>query len=318
MSKPTINDVARLAGVSKKTVSRVINGSPLLSVKTREKVEAVIAQTGFVPNPQARALALRRNFLVALVFDEAGAPLVPIVSVALEADLRETGHALILHPVGADATGELLGLLERHRPAGVLLLAHKADNLALAALCAEFGATCMPILPEGDRGAMAALVHWLVANGHRRIGFVAGPEGSPTAREREQGYIDAIAVHGLDRGASLFAASEGTFASGIAAGRLLLSVSPRPTVIVSVNDELAAGVIHAAGELGVEVPAMLSVTGFDDTPLASRLWPPLTSVHVPWSEWSRAALRPLLGRCERDYGLHEPEMAVRGSVARLG
>jgi LacI family transcriptional regulator len=315
MGKPTINDVARVAGVSKKTVSRVINHSPLLSVTTRERVEGVIEQLGFVPDPQARALALRRNFLVALVHDASMRPLVGEVAMALDEALRGSGYALILHALDSEPETALRSLLQAHRPSSIVLLAPTADSADLASLCASFEVGCLPLQPESDRAAMARLVHWLVANGHRRIGLVAGPDESSVLRERELGYLDALADHGLDRGAALVVQGDGSFESGVAAGHLLLAVSPRPTVVAAVTDEMAAGVIHAAHDLGIDIPEVLAVTGFDDAPLAARLSPPLTTVRTPWTTLAAAAAARILGR--PDSSAPEAELIVRGSVNRL-
>ena len=308
MAKPTINDVARLAGVSKKTVSRVINRSPLLSDATREKVEKVIAEIGYVPDPQARALALRRNFLIALVYDDNSAFMLPAAQQgALEA-IRGTEFALIVHPVFSNDDGfegELRRFLEFQRPSGVILLSPLSEREDIVGLCRQLGCNhvCLGVdapgddvamAASGDREATARAVGKLVSLGHERIGLVAGPEELRSARERELGYLDAMAEQGLDRGPSLIASGDNSFESGVAAGHLLLEVSPCPTAILACSDEMAAGVLHAAGERGITVPDALSVIGYGDTAIASRLWPPLTTVRVPIAEMASAAARRLV------------------------
>jgi LacI family transcriptional regulator len=308
MAKPTINDVARLAGVSKKTVSRVINRSPLLSEATREKVEKVIAEIGYVPDPQARALALRRNFLIALVYDDSATLMLPAAQQGVLEAIRGTEYALIVHPVFSKEDGfedELRRFLEFQRPSGVLLLPPLSEQEDVISLFRKLGCNHVrlgaetvdgsgaPIAP-GDREATARAVGQLVSLGHERIGFVAGPDDLRSARERELGYLDAMADHGLDRGPSLIASGDNSFESGITAGRLLLEVSPRPTAIVACSDEMAAGVLHAAGERGIVVPDMLSVIGYGDSAVASLLWPPLTTVRVPIAEMASAAASSLV------------------------
>lgn len=328
MAKPTINDVARLAGVSKKTVSRVINQSPLLSQATREKVEKVIAEIGYVPDPQARALALRRNFLIALVYDETSGFLLPSAQQGVLEAIGGTEFALTVHPVGGrDAEGALRRFLEFQRPFGVLLLPPLSERAEIVALCREIGCNHVRLgaapsgeareLPaSGDRAATAMVVGDLIAKGHERIGFVAGPEELYSSRERELGYLDAIADHDLDRGPSLIASGDDSFESGLAAGRLLLEVSPRPTAIVASSDEMAAGVLHAAGELDIAVPDRLSVVGYGDTALASRLWPPLTTVRVPIGEMAAVAARSLVQpeASEQMPGEFLPVIVERSSV----
>lgn len=325
MSKPTINDVARLAGVSKKTVSRVINDSPLLGAETRAKVEKVIADLGYVPNPQARALALKRNFLIALVHDGADAQLALGVEQGLLAAIADSEYALVVRPLAAgDRAGELRRFIEQQRPAGVLLLPPLSGDEALAALCREegcayvrLGASALDeparLVAANEREAAAAAVGYLIAIGHRRIGIVAGPEGDGVAQERELGYLDAMADHDLDRGPALIAGGDFGFASGLAAGRLLLEVSPRPTAIFACSDAMAAGVLHAAREKDIAVPADLSIVGFGDTELAAQLWPPLATVRLPLAEMAQAAALKLV---HPDAATHAPAQFRAEFVAR--
>jgi len=295
----TIDDVARRAGVSRKTVSRFLNSSPLLAQTTRARVAQVIAEMGFVPNAQARGLALQRNFLVALVHDGSDLSVTPLIIEGMVEALAGGDYALVVH--AASSLDELKAFLARHRPAGVVLAPPLSEREELAQTCAAARTSCQRLgsgtdsdVPAVDeRVAMARLVDWLVAQGHRRIGLVAGPDASLSAQQRELGYLDAMAEHGLDRGPALIEAGDHSFRSGIAAGLLLLEVSPRPTAIIACNDEMALGVLHAAAQSGIAVPDALAVSGFDDTPLAVRALPPLTSVRVPWREMACLAARRL-------------------------
>lgn len=299
MRATTIADIAQLAGVSTKTVSRVLNASPLLSEATRAKVQSVIDETGFVPNAQARALALRRNFLIALVHDGSDQGVADLVSAGMSQAMQDGEMALILHRVGHDATRSLQHLLGRHRPSGVVLLPPLSDQPGLRALCTDAGVACVPLgaSPDGntlaanERATMASLVNWLVAQGHQRIALIGGPESSRSAQQRELGYLDAMADHGLDRGPALIEGGDNSLASGFAAARLLLELSPRPSVIIACNDAMAAGALQAAGQAGIVVPDALSVVAFDDTALAAMTTPPLTAVHVPWQDMAHEAVR---------------------------
>src|SRR5688572_16392055 len=141
-ARSTINDVARLAGVSKKTVSRVINHSPLLNEETRERVQKVIETLGYVPNPQARALALRRNFLIGLIHDNPNAQMVLNVQQGILEGLHGTEFAMVVRPVDRNSSTMLEDLrefLERQRLFGVVFLPPISENDALAALCNELG-----------------------------------------------------------------------------------------------------------------------------------------------------------------------------------
>lgn len=321
----TIAEIAQLAGVSKKTVSRFFNHADLLSPDTRARIEAVIAETGFVPNAQARALALQRNFLVALVHDGSDRGVLELVQTGMAEALEGGELALVLQPLRADdPVQRFRAFLDRLRPAGIVLLPPLSEREDIAAACAEAQVRCVRLghlrgndgLAADDRGAMARAVNWLVRLGHHRIGLVSGPESSLTAQQRELGYLDAMADHGLDRGPSLIVPGDNSFASGIAAGRLLLEVSPRPTAIVAGNDEMAAGVMHAAAQAGVPVPSGLSVVGFDDAPLAERTVPPLTSTAVPWIRMAQEAVARI-SETAPPPGItipFEAELAIRDSV----
>ncbi len=226
------------------------------------------------------------------------------------AALRDSEIALALFEAEADSPyllADLRHYLEVHRPLGAILLPQLSAIAGIADLCLELGARPVRLAPGGlagpaatlcsnDRQAAADATNYLIALGHQRIGFIAGPESCHSAIECELGFIDALAAHELDRGAELVAASDGSLASGEAAARLLLEVSPQPTAIFAASDELAAGVLKAAQALAVAVPETLSLIGFGDTEWAARMPLPLTSVHQPTSEMAFAAAIQLIAR----------------------
>lgn len=328
MANVTINDVARLSGVSKKTVSRVINRSLALSAATREKVEWVIAETGYVPNPQARALALKRNFLIAQIDDGRDLATRQTIESAMIAQLADGDYALVICalPPGSDGVIALRSFLQKHRPTGVLLTPPCSQDEGLVRQCEE--AKCRTVrigaiatgghgdwLLTSERRAVADCVDRLIAQGHSRIGFVSGPEDSRCAQQRELGYLDAMAEHELDRGASLIVGGDFSFLSGIEAGFLLLEVSPRPTAIIACNDDMAAGVMHAAHSAGIAIPGAVSVIGFGDAPFATRVWPQLTSIRPPLEKMARQAAMQLAGTAESALDRLEfaPELIERAS-----
>ncbi len=336
VGKPTINDVARLAGVSKKTVSRVINRSPLLNDDTRQRVLTVIAELGYVPNPQARALALRTNFLIGLVHDNPNAQMVLNVQQGILEALQGSDFAMVVKPVdrgSATMIDDVRHFLEQHRLYGVVILPPISENDALARLCDEIGCRYCRMgsaelddpdhmVASNDREAVRAAAAYLIEEGHSLIGLVAGPHGFRSASERRKGFEDALAEAGIKLPRSLIAQGNYTFESGIAAAEKLLDLSPRPTAIFAGNDEMAAGVVHAARQRGIQVPEDLSVIGFDDTPIAAHIWPPLTTVRWPIVSMARAAaLKLLAGVGGGDSDVSEPSMFLsslvrRSSVAR--
>jgi LacI family transcriptional regulator len=331
LGKPTINDVARLSGVSKKTVSRVINRSPLLNDETRKRVLEVIRELGYVPNPQARALALRTNFLIGLIHDNPNAQMVLNVQQGILEALQGTDFEMIVRPVDRGSSAmldDVRHFLERQRLYGVVLLPPISENDALARLCDEVGCRYVRMgsaelddpdhmVASNDREAVRGATAFLVEQGHKAIGLIAGPHGFRSARERRQGFEDALAQAGIKLPRSLIAEGNYTFESGIAAAEKLLDLSPRPTAIFASNDEMAAGVVHAARTRGIDVPADLSVMGFDDTPIAAHIWPPLTTVRWPIVSMARsAALKLLAAVGDPDAEVSEPSLFVSTLVRR--
>ncbi len=320
--KPTINDVARIAGVSKKTVSRVINRSPLLNSETRAKVEAVIADLGYVPNSQARALALRRNFLVGLLHDNPNAQMVMNVQAGILEALRGTEFELIVRPIDRGSStmlADVRNFLERQRLYGVLILPPVSENEMLAELCREIGCRYVRMgstaldTPEhtvasNDCDVVAEAVGYLISLGHRRIGLIAGPHGFRSARERRRGFEVALEQAGIKLPRSLIADGNYTFETGLAAADRLLDLSPRPTAIFASNDEMAAGVLHAARKRGITIPDDLSIIGFDDTAIAAHIWPPMTTVHWPIISMARSAALKLLTDFFGDDAVEEPSL----------
>jgi LacI family transcriptional regulator len=318
--QPTINDVARIAGVSKKTVSRVINRSPLLSDEMRKHVEEVIAELGYIPNPQARALALRRNFLIGLVHDNPNAQTVMNVQQGMLEALHGTEFEMVVRPVdrgSATMLEDLRHFLERQRLFGVLLMPPISENDQVAQTCVEIGCRYVRMgsaeldrddrmVASNDREAVRAATEYLIESGHRRIGLVAGPHGFRSARERRLGFEEALSAARIALPRSLVADGNYTFESGVIAAERLLDLMPRPTAIFSCNDEMAAGVIHAARARGLDVPRDLSIIGFDDTPIAAHIWPPLTTVRWPIASMAHSAALKLI--TDDDEPAVEPSM----------
>ena len=306
--QPTINDVAALAGVSKKTVSRVINRSEFIAEKTRKAVQEAIEALGFVPNPQARALAFRRNFLIALLHDNPNAQTVLNFQQGVLDAIKDSDLALLVRPVdrGSDRMLEDVRVfLEKQRPIGAMLLPPISENDALAALCSELGVRYVRVgsaplddaahcVSSNDREVVAEAVRKLISLGHRRIGFVRGPVGFRSAAEREEGFHAALREAGLTLPPDYFAPGNYRYAAGIEAGEKLLSLAEPPTALFCSNDEMAAGVMSVAHGKGIAVPGDLSIIGFDDSPTATHIWPALSTVRWPIREMGARAARTLV------------------------
>jgi len=334
--KATINDVARLARVSKKTVSRVINKSPSVRPETRDAVDAIIARIGFRPDPQARGLAFRKAFLIGLVYDNPNAQYVVNMQMGALDALRGSGTELVVHPCDRHSESfidDIRDFIELQRLAGVIILPPISEDKRLLALLeelqvpharvsalqeGELPATGHPVLSRERAGCFAAAEH-LAALGHKRIGFIAGPEGYLSARERRGGFIEGLKTHGLDIAPDIEIEGAYTFDSGHAAALKILDRADRPTAIFASNDEMAIGAYKAAFELGIQIPADLSLVGYDDSPMATRVSPPLTTVHLPSRDMARAAAAALLTADDEKDGktgaiIFESALVVRDST----
>lgn len=330
--KPTINDVARLANVSKKTVSRVINNSSLLSEKTRKHVKSVIEEIGFVPNPQARALALRRNFIIAAVHDNPNAQFLVNVQKGVLDALEGTDFGLMVQPVDRNSPSiaqDLRDFLERQRPYGIVLLPPISENDELAAVCREFGVryvrmasaeldTPDHLVMSNDRAAVKDAVTYITQQGHKRIALIEGRSYSRSAIERRSGYEAALTQAGLEVDENLIEQGGYTFETGVEAALKLLGKPERPTAIFASNDEMAIGALIAARRKGIEVPRGLSIVGFDDTPMSSHVWPALTTVKWPIADMARIAALKLMAKPEDppiSDSLLPSQLVTRDSVA---
>jgi len=328
----TINDIAHLAGVSKKTVSRVINDVPTVNNEIRERVNDVIKKTGFKPNPQARGLAFRKSFLIAMIYDNPNATFIVGMQAGILEALRGSGFELIVHECQRRSPrfiADVREFVERQQPHGVVLLPPVSENPLMIAMLHEVGCphssvAAAPIeaathkVVSRDHDAAAEVATHLAALGHQRIAIIAGPEGHRSAKERLMGFTDALHRRGLKLPTELIAQGAYTFDSGVEAGTKLLSLSARPTAIFATNDEMAAGVFQAAHRLGISIPEQLSVVGFDDNPIASRLWPPLTTICLPIRAMARFATMPLInpdiGRAQKEPALVVPNLVIRNST----
>jgi LacI family transcriptional regulator len=310
--KTTINDIARLTGVSKKTVSRVINGSELVHPETRDKVQALMQELGYTPDPQARGLAFRHSFLIGMVYDNPTAQYIVNMQYGALDALRGSGFELVVHPCDSKRSDYIEGIrqfVRRQRLYGVVLIPRVSEDQALALALDELGVryariASVPLdaadrmLLTHDRRAGGEVADYLESLGHRRFGLITGPERYRSSTERGGGFRDGLAQRGITLDATSIYEGGYTFESGVAGAEYLLRQTPRPTAIFACNDEMAAGVYKAALRMGLSIPGDLSVVGYDDSPLASQLWPALTTIHLPVRDLGREAVRLLLKKDE--------------------
>jgi LacI family transcriptional regulator len=334
----TINDIARLAEVSKKTVSRVINHSPFVKEETRQRVEAVIAEHGYSPDPQARGLAFRRSFLVGMIYDNPSPNYVVNMQQGVLDAVRGSGLELVVHPCNRASDSfleEVRAFVVRQKLFGVVMPPSVSEDDRVVAILKEADCpyvriasvsldvpACM-VVTHDSRGAARAARH-LAELGHRRIAFISGPDSFRSSHERGRGFREGLAEHSLSLDEAYVRAGAYTFESGVEAARDLLAMPTPPTAIFAGNDEMAIGVMKAARDAGLDVPGDLSIVGFDDLPMASRVWPNLTTVRLPIRDMGRMAAEKLTAglRGLDPAALVQPEvdpsLVVRDSTAPPG
>jgi DNA-binding LacI/PurR family transcriptional regulator len=325
-----MTDVARLAGVSHQTVSRVLNGHPNVKEQTRLRVRAAIAELGYRPNKAARALVTGRSQLIGVVAQNSVLYGPASLLAAFEQAAAEAGFAVSVGSVGRLDRESIAGAVERHldqRVAGLVVIAPVAS--AGEAL-AEMPAGVPLVTVDGDpqrahalvtvdqvAGARAATQHLLNA-GHRTVWHVSGPADWYDAAGRIDGWRQALRDAGAE--APPLLPADWSAAAGYSAGQMLARM-PEVTAVFAANDHLALGILRALSEHGRRVPHDVSVVGFDDVPEAAFFIPPLTTVRPDFDAVALAGLDLLLAQMEADRPaagrvVIAPDLIVRDSVTR--
>ena len=326
----TSRDVARLAGVSQMTVSRVLQGSSRVTVETRERVLAAMDEAGYRPHAAARTMRTRRSSTVGVVVADITNPFYPQLLEAVGRALEEAGRRMVLWNAPDPGADGALHALDEGTVDGLIFTTVTAasERLAAAARRGEPLALlhrgldaldCDQVTTDNLAGGRA-VADYLVDGGNTRIGFLRGPELPSTARDRERGFRERLDELGLPLAAELTA--DGGFAHDLArsAMRELLGGQHPPTAVFCANDLTALGAVDGALSLGKRVPEDVWVVGYDDIEMASWDAFDLTTVRQPIAEMARAAVHLLLERIEdRSAPARKQrfpsELLVRGSTA---
>ncbi|HEY4113745.1 MAG TPA: LacI family DNA-binding transcriptional regulator [Rhizomicrobium sp.] len=309
----TIQEVARHAGVSPMTVSRVVNGESNVKEATRARVAASIKALHYSPNQAARSLASADAIRIGLLYSNPSAAYLSEFLVGSLEQSSVSGCQLVIEKCdGPDSERAAIAKLANTGADGIILpppLCDSAESLAAVAeknIPAVGVATGRPSpaissVSIDDLEAVRAMTHYLIGLGHKRIGFIKGHPNQTASEQRFDGFKAAMKEAGLPGSASV---AQGYFSyrSGLAAAEKLLEAAERPTAIFASNDDMAAAAVSVAHRLGFDVPRDLSIVGYDDTPVSATVWPALTTVHQPIADMARAAVGVLLDQIRAKRG----------------
>jgi len=308
----TLRDVAERARVSIKTASRVVNGEAGVAPETLARVRRAVRTLDYVPNVSARRLVRKRSHVLGLVYQNKSWNWLNDFQSGAIAEARARGYEVLMHPWNVDDPEDqalLLRSLDQGSVDGLILTPPCCDAQDLVAALEARRAPYVSVASTNRRGrapsvnpsdelGARAMTERLIALGHRRIAFVAGGPEQRSSHDREAGHRAALASAGLRWDPALRLAGDFSFESGLACGRALLRISPRPTAVFASNDDMAAGILRVCHEAGIDVPGELSLAGFDDVALARQVWPTLTTVHQPTTRIAALATELLIGRLD--------------------
>jgi len=335
----TLDDVAALAEVSAKTVSRVVNSEAGVHSSTRERVLRAIEMLDYRPNLNARVLAADRSYTIGLFGEGPGGYLSDFQAGATER-CRESGYHLMVEGWEAGnprAIQYLAGLLRQLRPDGAILLPPLSDDVLICNTFRDSSTPIVRIAPREQLGASPVigiddyraarqLTAHLLNLGHRRIGFMRGKPGHAATEQRYHGFADEMHAQGVPVEAALVETGNFIFNDGVCCAERMLSAAAPPSAIFASNDDMAAAAISVAHRLGLDLPQDLSVVGFDDAPVATMIWPLLTTVRQPVARMGRHAASLIIEHSPRRFGwpesvagtVFEFELIMRDSTMRAG
>lgn len=306
-SIPTLNDVARAAGVSTATVSRCLNGENKVSQGARDKVMKAVDALGYTPNFNARAMAAKRTYTIGAIIPTMENAIFARGLQAFQETVHDLGYNLFVSSSAyrPELEAEQIRALVARGVDGLLLIGYEREQSVYDFLERRGVPTMLAwsYLPElahasvgfDNRASMRMLADRVISMGHKRIAVISGIiDGNDRAKGRLNGIKDSWIANGFDLADLNVIQTPYEIENGAAAFEKLMAVREKPSVIMCGNDVLAAGAMSRAKELGYDIPKDVSVTGFDDIELAKHLHPSLTTVHVPHREMGGTAARELI------------------------
>ncbi|MFP7571776.1 LacI family DNA-binding transcriptional regulator [Marivita sp. S2033] len=331
-SAPTLNDVARIAGVSTATVSRCLNAPDRVFEDTRRRVMNAVETLGYTPNFAARVMAARRTFTIGAIIPTMENAIFARGLQAFQEELYSLGYTLLVSSSAyqPQIEEEQIRTLVARGADGLLLIGHDRDariydyldrqKMPVVAAWSYLEDGRIPSIGFDNRHAMYSLADQVIRLGHDNIAMISGiSEGNDRARLRIDGLKDALAAHGLSADCLTVVETPYEIDNGAVAMETLMARSPRPSVVLCGNDVLAVGALLKAQEMGLRVPQDVSITGFDQIELARITTPQLTTVHVPHRKMGRCAAQELVlmvtGQGPGKSVKLETHVVLRGSLA---
>jgi len=332
MSRVSIVDVARAAGVSHSTVSRALHDSPLVKKDTKIRIQRLAQEMGYTPDTIARSLVTGRTRTLGVVVTTIADPFVAEIVQGIETSAQREDYSVILATSGGEPRRELraVEMLGSKRVDAVIVTSSRVGALYQAHLerlrvpivlinshSEQMGAYTFAVSVDNRHGGILATRH-LIDSGYTRIAYVSAAPGHSDDEERKAGYRWALEEAGLEWNPALVVSGTGRAAGGEAAFAALWAMSPRPTAVFCYNDMTAIGLMRAARGAGVRVPEDLAVVGFDGIPMAAYVFPSLTTVCQPMVQMGKRATEMALSLCERDPASAAPSgpdnVQVRGHL----
>jgi LacI family transcriptional regulator len=331
----TIKDVAARAGVSPKTVSRVINGEAHVRADKREQVLRVVRELDYRPNAFARSLSSSRSYLLGFLTDDPSSGYAADVQLGALKRCRERSYHLLVEPIDRSDphwARELGGTLATLRLDGVMLTPPLCDDAEVLQVLEAADLPYVRISPSGeedrsgyvrmdDQAAAAEMTRHLIERGHKRIGFIKGDPAHSASRKRFAGFVEAMIAAHLPIDPAIVLEGDFSVRSGVELGEKLLSAPDRPTAVFASNDDMALGVLMVAMKHHLNVPDDLAIGGFDDAPTSRLAWPQLTTIHQPKAAMAAAAVDmltdPYYRQAESSVGFRRSldyQLKVRGST----
>jgi len=336
--KATINDVAKFAEVSIKTVSRVMNNEPSVRQPTRDKVLAAVAELNYQPNSAARNLASSKSFSIAYVYDNPNAYYVINMQNGILQACKKQGFELLIHPCNAKSSNiidEVSSMIKRSRIAGLVLTPPFSEMPEFVKKIAEADVEIVrimsgdqapdqltPCIMINDFAAAQQITKHLIELGHTNIAFISGGAEHKSSSERLKGFKQALLDHHIALNEQYIIPGEYAFESGVQGAKTLMAMAQPPTAIFSCNDEIAAGALFAARLMDIKIPQQLAIAGFENSPFSRQTWPTLTTAHQPNQVIAEQAANLLIAhiRHKQDQQIitqYTPELVIRASTQQL-